>query len=144
MKRNKKIKILIIEDEINTIRAAILKLRKRNNTVVDHVVFMEEAEDLLKSQLYNLIIVDARIPSIKQDKLVEEGGLELMHKLTSSESGTININTKYIILSSQAHSLRSESEVLHENCKGLFPKLLYSVYMNFISDFLDKENIDNE
>lgn len=98
MKRNKKIKILIIEDEINTIRAAILKLRKRNNTVVDHVVFMEEAEDLLKSQLYNLIIVDARIPSIKQDKLVEEGGLELMHKLTSSESGTININTKYIIL----------------------------------------------
>jgi len=131
-------KILIIEDEIKTIRAAVKKLEKRNNTIVEHVVFMEDAEELLKTDIYDLLIVDARIPSMRQDSLVEEGGLELMNKLVNSELGNLNNNTMFIILSSQAHSLRNEAIVSHELCGGLFPKLLYTEYMSFIQDALDE------
>jgi len=131
-------KILIIEDEINTIRAAVKKLEKRNNTIVKHVVFMEDAEEFLKTDKYDLLVVDARIPSIRQDSLVEEGGLDLMKKLVNSEFGNLNNNTMFIILSSQAHSLRNEEIISHELCGGLFPKLLYTEYMNFIEDALDE------
>lgn len=116
-------RVLVIEDDIKTIRGTIKELEINLNIIFEIAKTLEKAREKLLNKTYNFIIVDSQLPEKESSELIVEGGVDLIKSLLNGKIGKKNINTKFIILSAQASSLQKDNIKQHNNCFGIFGKL---------------------
>jgi len=100
-------KILVIDDEVavnNNIRKSLVK----KNFNVDQALTRDEALDKIKSQAYNLVLLDLRIPGVR--------GLELLKAITDEQP-----ETKVIMITGYA-SIETAVEAARMGVIAYLPK----------------------
>lgn len=77
-------RILIIEDDTNKLRNVLSKLNNISDLDVDsieHSIDALDAKRKLRTQCYDLMIVDIAIPQTKSSQVDLEGGIDLVDEI---------------------------------------------------------------
>jgi len=128
-------KYLIVEDnrdKLNSIRDELLNLGIGENDI-EYVSSVNEATNLMRLSLYDMVILDLNLPMTKKGRPVENGGVSLLNKLKSNP-------TKYN-LPKQIVGLTS-FEYLKVKQSSDFEKLCFSLYDFELNDW--KEVLKNK
>ena len=83
-------RILIIEDDTNKLRNVLSKLNNISDLDVDsieHSIDALDAKRKLRTQCYDLMIVDIAIPQTKSSQVDLEGGIDLWFGKDNAPSG---------------------------------------------------------
>lgn len=131
-------RVLVLEDEINTIRGT-LRAIKHISTNVTEVKNIVEAQNALINNRYELLIVDVRVPHNGGNKLIAEGGIDLVNSIFEGKYGSHNKNTPFIILSAQDRSIRKESIKNSEACIGILSKLMHLEVLDIVKKLINGE-----
>ncbi|WP_264403461.1 hypothetical protein [Vibrio owensii] len=121
-------KYLIVEDNIDkfdSVRNELLKLNISENDI-DHVDSVNAATNLIKVNVYTMVILDLNLPMIKNSPPVENGGVTLLNKLKN--------NPKKYNLPSQIIGLTSY-EYLKKLHNSDFENLCFSIYDYELGDW---------
>lgn len=132
-----KLRVLLIEDEISTVRGTIRGLERKNFTI-DKVGSVVEAENCIGNNTYDLLIIDIRIPLEPRGKAEDDAGLDIIRRLRNGNLGPLNRNSHFIILTAQNRAVRIDEFENNKNFLGVFGKLEHMDFLREIEDFEKK------
>ncbi|EJG0960542.1 hypothetical protein C4G95_RS16000 [Vibrio parahaemolyticus] len=123
-------KYLIVEDNLDKFKEVKNELLKGkvSNYHIEHVVSVNEATKLLKSNIYSMVILDLNLPMTKNGNPVENGGITLLSKLKGNPS-KYNLPQQIIGLTSYEYLKKEQSSE--------FESLCFSLYDFELSDWKD-------
>lgn len=138
-KDKKEFKILLVEDEFDTVRGTARGIGLKVKTV-DNASTIKDAVSFVESTKYDLIIVDVRLPKIPGGEKIAESGLDFIAELHAGKHGSINTKTPFMVLTAQNKSLRLDLLGSNKMCVSVHGKLAHLDVMRKIDELLEKQD----
>ncbi|HWA91113.1 MAG TPA: hypothetical protein VG889_13835 [Rhizomicrobium sp.] len=107
-------RVLAIEDDIGTIEGLTSEL-ELSYARIAYTDTGSEGESRIKSEAFDLLIVDMRLPWVKSEAVDEMAGLRLLAKLQRGELGELNKETLCVLASAQEFRVDILLERMSEN-----------------------------
>ncbi|MEI6533454.1 MAG: hypothetical protein WCO06_06485 [Candidatus Roizmanbacteria bacterium] len=137
---NSRLRILLIEDEFNTVRGTARAIGLRVASL-DKTATIVDAIEQVKNNKYDLLIVDVRLPYQEDGEIIQESGLDFISELHSGKFGDLNKTSSFIVLTAQLKSLRLDLLQHNPLCKGVFGKLEHFDVMNKIDELQNLQKL---
>lgn len=133
------IRFLLIEDIYNTIAGTIRKIRYiyKERVVIDEVDNVASAVDSLTQQIYQLVILDWRLPEVPDSNVNINAGAIILDFLQSDDCRVENRNVPVIVVTAQGNSIDSNKLQQYGNMRGKFTKLHLARLEKCIVDFIE-------
>ncbi|MGR5131171.1 hypothetical protein [Vibrio alfacsensis] len=119
---------LIVEDNVDkfaTIRNELIYLGISEKAII-HATSVNEATNLMKFNLYSLVILDLNLPMTRKGKPIEKGGITLLNKLKQNPS---KYNLPRLIIGLTSYDYLKSSQVSE------FESLCFSLYDYELNDW---------
>jgi CheY-like chemotaxis protein len=128
------LKVLVVEDEYSQVRGTQSAL-KHLGFVFDQANNIEIAEKLIKNKVYDLLIIDVRMPEKNHSGIVLDGGIQFLKRLRAGEYGKRNLMTPFLILTALEISNLLYIKTEFNNCIGVYGKLMHLVLVKDVREY---------
>lgn len=130
-------KVLIVEDDSKSMKSTRSDLADELGAELQIASSINEALVKLRSEHYDLVIVDVRLPEEENGNVRDFGGVELIDKWLSLGNKSRNTETPFLFLTAQLHSLLRSEVVNSKRCLGAVKKLEQFKAIPIIRDFFE-------